>query len=67
MTVCANGVPIRDREPPATLPLAAGRRGGVAPALLGDKEPVPSAVGDIGELGDIDMDHRAGVRVLGAS
>ena len=33
-------------------------------ALLTADEPMPAAVGDVAELGDVDVDHRAWMRVL---
>ena len=48
----------------AALPSAVGGRLGVELALLPAQKPVSAAVRNVGELGDVDVDHRAGVRVL---
>src|SRR5213075_1505712 len=39
----------------------------VLPALLSAEEPMTTAVGDVAELGDIDVQHRAWVRVFVAT
>jgi hypothetical protein len=39
----------------------------VPQALLSADEPVPATVGDVAELGDVDVDHRPGMRVLVAT
>lgn len=46
---------------------AVSRRARVGLAVLAADEPVATAVGDVGELGDVDVDQRAGVVVLVAA
>jgi hypothetical protein len=55
---------------PVVLAAAAGAPSGglgVVPALDPAEEAPAAAVGDVGELGDVDVDQRAGVRVLVAA
>lgn len=66
--VIEHGVDVDGADPwltgPAsfTRPVGGGR--GIASSLLTSEEPVPAAVGDVGELGDVHMDHRPRVGVL---
>src|SRR5690625_3731561 len=39
-------------------------RSGVQAALLATDEPVPATIGDIAELGDVDVDHRPRIGML---
>jgi predicted ABC-type transport system involved in lysophospholipase L1 biosynthesis ATPase subunit len=71
MTVCTNGVHERcaGSRSVAVVAPAGSVRGGLSVllALLASEEAVSAAVGDVAELGDIDVDQRARVRVFVAA
>src|SRR6478735_8385841 len=67
MTVCRYAVPISGRSALAALTGASRCRLGVVPALQPTHVAPAAAVGDVGELGDVDVDQRAGVVVLVAA
>jgi len=65
--VVDDGVHERLTDQRPTVPAAAAAASGRSPvpvALLSADEPVPAAVGDVAELGHIDVDHHPGLVVL---
>lgn len=67
MMVCRNAVPIRGPVFTAAFPCPARLRVCVGFALLPAEELVPSAVRDVAELRDVDVDQRARMVVLVAA
>ena len=68
MTVCTNAVPMHGSVAPCRVRRCAARWPGlVAVALLAADVAPAAAVGDVAELGDVDVDQRAGMVVLVAA